>query len=112
MQQPTAQNTAQNFANRYGYSDVEPFEVIRVVSDKTLEVRLMTATLDPTWKPEMIPGGFAAHCVNQSEQRWIITPNESAPVIRIRKHKDGFFYNHGSKFRLSDKPCRFYDYNF
>lgn len=41
------------FANRLGYSDVEPFEVVRVVSDKCLEIRGMEAELDPSWKPNI-----------------------------------------------------------
>jgi len=27
------------FANFHGYSDVEPFEIIKQISDKTLEIR-------------------------------------------------------------------------
>lgn len=101
------------YANAYGYSDVTPFEVVRVVSEKTLEVRALNAERDPTWKPEIIPGGFAGHCVNQHTQRWIITPCAEAPVIRIRKRKDGKFYSKsGKKFVLADAPRKFYDYNF
>ena len=29
------------YANQYGYSDVNPYEVVREVSGKTLEVRAM-----------------------------------------------------------------------
>ena len=29
------------FANMIGYSDVEPYEVVRVISDKTIEIRGM-----------------------------------------------------------------------
>jgi hypothetical protein len=31
--------TTLNYANHCGYSDVTPYEVVRVVSDKTIEVR-------------------------------------------------------------------------
>jgi len=101
------------FANRYGYSDVEPFEVVRVVSDKTIEVRAMDAERDPEWKPDWHVGGFAAHCSNQREQKWFITSNPANRVVRIRLQKDGKWKSScGSKFYLSDEPIKFYDYNF
>jgi len=34
------------YANYYGYSDVSPYEITKVISDITLEVRPMKATLD------------------------------------------------------------------
>jgi len=52
------------YANLYGYSDVHPYEVVRVISEKTIEIRAMNASRDPNWKPEIIPGGFAGHCIN------------------------------------------------
>lgn len=101
------------FANRHGYSDVDPFEIVKVVSDKTIEVRAMDAERDPSWKPEFLAGGFAGHCTNQFSQKWFITPNESNPVYRLRLRKDGYFHHPQlGKFRLSYKAVKFYDYNF
>lgn len=101
------------FANQYGYSDVYPFEVVRVISDKTIEVREMDAERDESVKLEWAPGGFAGHCINQRDQKWFITSNESNPVIRIRlSAKKGWQDKHGRRFGLSDQPVRFYDYNF
>jgi hypothetical protein len=101
------------FANHLGYSDINPYEVVRVVSDKTIEVREMDAERDPTWTPEFIPGGFSAHCTNQHSQRWIITSNPENRVVRIRLSKNGFWKSaDGRKFHLGDEPVRFYDYNF
>jgi hypothetical protein len=100
------------YANRHGYTDVTPFEVVRVISDKTIEVREMDAELDPTWKPEFHIGGFSAHCSNQREQRWNITSNPGNPVVRIRLGKKGWKSACGSRFSLNDKPIHFYDYNF
>ena len=101
-----------NFANHYGYSDVTPFEVVKVISDKTIEVREMDAERDESVRLEWLPGGFAGHCVNQRDQKWCITSNESNPVIRLRLNKKGWQDKHGRRFGLSDKPVRFYDYNF
>jgi hypothetical protein len=102
-----------NYANQIGYSDVNPFEVVRVVSDKTIEVRAMNAERDKSVELDFQVGGFSAHCSNQSDQKWFITSNEDAPVIRIRLSKNhGWQDKHGRKFRLADKPRKFYDYNF
>ena len=57
------------FANHIGYSDVNPFEVVKVISDKTIEIRAMDAERDDSVKLDFIPGGFSAHCANQSEQK-------------------------------------------
>lgn len=107
-----AEQPALNYANHIGYSDVEPYEVVREVSAKIIEVRRMAAQLDPSWKPEMHAGGFAAHCSNQSSQKWIITSDEGAQVIRLHMRKDGCFYYQGSKFRREAAPRKFHDYNF
>jgi hypothetical protein len=101
------------YANQYGYSDVYPFEVVNVISDKTIEVREMDAERDESVKLEWAPGGFAGHCINQRDQKWFITSNPNNPVIRIRlSAKKGWQDKHGRRFGLSDKPVRFYDYNF
>lgn len=101
------------FANRLGYSDVEPFEVVRVVSEKCLEVRRMDAEIDPAWKAEWVVGGFAGRCINQNQQKWIIASNPANPVSRIRLQKNGNWKSPcGSRFALGDKPIKFYDYNF
>ena len=102
----------QHYANQYGYSDVRPFEVIRTISEKTIEVRVMSSEKDPTWKPEWHVGGFAGHCSNQHEQKWFITSDETAPVIRIRLGKNGWKDKGGHRYQLADEPVRFYDYNF
>jgi hypothetical protein len=102
-----------NYANHYGYSDVNPFEVVRIVSDKTIEVREMNAERDESVKMNFEVGGFSAICTNQNEQKWFITSDESAPMIRLRLNKKGEWKDkHGRKFALSDQPIKFYDYNF
>ena len=100
------------YANQYGYSDVYPFEVVKVISDKTIEVREMDAERDESVELKWVAGGFAGHCVNQRDQRWHITSNPENRVIRIRLGKGGWKDKHGRKFGLSDKPTRFYDFNF
>ena len=100
------------YANHYGWSDVNPFEVIKVVSDKTIEVREMDADRDETVKMDFVAGGFSAICTNPYDQRWVIKSDPTAPVIRIRLGKNGWKDKHGRKFKLADAPSKFYDYNF
>jgi hypothetical protein len=100
------------YANHVGYSDVDPYEIVRVVSDITIEVREMKAVRDESVKMEFVAGGFAGHCVNQREQKWNISSDESAPVFRLRLGKGGWKDKHGRKFALSNEPVKFYDYNF
>jgi len=109
----TKERCKMNYANNISYSDVNPFEVVRVVSDKTIEIRQMNAERDPKVKMQFIPGGFSAHCLNQSDQKWFITSDESAPVIRIRlSKKRGWRCKNGSRFVLADAPSKYYDFNF
>ncbi len=101
------------YANHIGYSDVNPFEIVRHVTDKTIEIRKMNAEID--FQPNISPGGFAGHCTNntEGEQKWKISSDESAPVIRIRLHKNGQWKDaNGNRYQLGDKPRKFYDYNF
>jgi hypothetical protein len=100
------------YANHIGYSDVEPFEVIRVISEQTLEIREMDAVRDDSVKLEFHVGGFSAHCSNQNEQKWAISSNPNNLVVRIRKGKKGWKDAHGRRFVLDDEPIKFYDYNF
>lgn len=101
------------FAARLGYSDIEPFEVVRRVSDKTIEIRMMDAARDESVKMDFVVGGFSAHCTNNDKQRWTITSNPANPIIRIRKQKNGDWKSAtGSRFALVAEPVKFYDYNF
>jgi hypothetical protein len=98
-------------ANHIGWTDVNPYEIVRVVSDKTIEIREMNAKQLP-WKRDFHAGGFFGHTSNQEKQKWEINSNESAPVIKARKRKDGYFHSSAGKHQLSDEPRKFYDYNF
>jgi len=101
------------YANLHGYSDVEPYEVVRVISDKTIEVREMKAERDDSVALDFVVGGFSAVCTNQNAQKWIISSEVGAPVFRIRKSKSGVWKcKHGQRFKLSETPYKYYDYNF
>jgi hypothetical protein len=100
------------YANHIGYSDVNPFEIIRKVSEKTVEIRAMNAERDPNWKPDFVAGGFCGTVINQRDQRWIISSSVEAPVVRIRLGKHGWKDANGNRYQLADQPRKFYDYNF
>ena len=101
-----------DYANEICYSDVNPYEIVKVVSDKIIEVREMKAEELP-WKKDFHPGGFFGHMANQRDQKWKITSNEDAPVYRAHKRKDGYFWAKSArKFTLAETPRKFHDYNF
>ena len=99
-----------------GYSDCNPFEVVKIVSDNCVEIRPMKAKPCPKWKEKMEwhAGGFAGHLANQWDQEWILEPDEDAPVERIRWHKAKGRWGQGRymAYVMCDKPYKFYDYNF
>lgn len=100
------------YANHIGYSDINPYEVVRVVSEKTIEIREMDCERDESVKLDFVVGGFSAICVNQSNQEWFIKPNPENKVTRIRLGKNGWKDKHGRRFVLGTEPVKFYDYNF
>lgn len=100
------------YANQYGYSDVTPFEVVRVVSEKCLEIREMDAEFDDSVKLQFVPGGFSAVCLNQRDQKWLIKSNPANLTIRIRLGKKGWKSADGRRFDIDEQPIKFYDYNF
>lgn len=99
------------YANLIGYSDVAPFEII-ARTKTTITVRAMHAVKDPEWKPVFHPGGFVAHCSNQSDQKWIITSDPDDHVMKAYLRKDGYYYSRWGRHVISDKPRCHYDYNF
>ena len=106
------------YANQHLYSDINPYEVIEEKSETRIIVRAMKSTLKPEAKESLqasfVPGGFVGHFDNDA-QDWDIVPDENGRVLELRRHKDGLWYETGSRhcpFKLSTKPVRFYDYNF
>ena len=92
------------------YTDAHAWTVISVSeSGKTITIQGDNAELDPTWKPEMHPGGFSAHCSNNYSQRWICTPNPNGPIRKARLTKRGWSAN-GKSVTKGRHP--FHDYNF
>lgn len=103
---------AAEFAVYCGYSDVYPYEIIKRVSAKCIEVREMNAERDESVKLEWEVGGFSGVCKNPRDQKWFYSSNEKAEVIRIRLGKKGWKDKYGRQFALKLEPYKYYDYNF
>ena len=101
------------YFNHCGFSDVEPYEVIKEVSSKTVIIRKMKCELLNKDKLNWETGGFSAICTNQSDQDWKISSDPSSTPFRIRLHKDGTWKDpYGDTYIKSTKPVKFYDFNF
>ncbi len=99
-------------AARYGWSDVHPFEVVRVVSDKCIEIRAMHAEGGLKKGAEFMPGGFVGHYPNQErDQEWTLTSNPEATVVRIRLNNRGRWMHKTERFSVGT-AVKFRDYNF
>ena len=95
------------YCNHRSWSDVTPYEVVRVISDKVVEIRQMKTK--SVKAPELLGvGGFSAVYDNQS-QEWECLPDENMPIERIKLLKGGWG---GGKYKMSDRPIYYYDYNF
>ena len=109
------------FANRHGYSDVDPYEIVRIVSDKCIEIRAMDTSENKT-KMNFVAGGFSHICTNQNAQDYDYTSNPERTVFKIRLNRVSKYCadkiwkaasrHGGGRFNISDEPYKFYDYNF
>lgn len=98
-----------NYYTELCWSDTHPWvEVGRTA--KTIKLARVRVAKDPDWKPEMIPGGFAAHCTNQSSQTWLYDGIDEACTVTIRETKRGWA-NRGVRYK-PNMAREYYDYNF
>jgi len=100
-------------ASMFGYSDVHAFEIVKVISDKTIEVRKMDAEFDISHL-KFHEGGFSGHFEGQRSQKVSYASARSAAVIRLRRSKKNpeCWVSQGREFRLQTEPYAFYDFNF
>lgn len=104
------------YANRSGYSDIEPYEVIEERTPNMYLIRWMKSVQTEKSKKELkdsfVAGGFCGHFDNYL-QEWDITSCEDNQPFTIRRHKDGRWYDaQHNKYCISSKPVKFYDFNF
>lgn len=97
-----------SYCNESGYTDVYPYEVVRVVSPNCVEIRALD-TIQTKFPQHYEVGGFSAHCVDNYNQEYTYHSNPSNSLLKIRKGKKGWG---NGKFRMSNFPQKHYDYNF
>ncbi len=78
----------------------------------TVTVRQDKATLDPNFKPEWIPGGFAAHCINQGDQTYTYEEDPDGKIYTFRWSRKYGSYGTPGNLQLTKGRREFYDYNF
>lgn len=101
------------YCNHHMYTDVDPYEVVRVISDKCVEVRKMDTKLIQAPK-DFHPGGFVGHYSDNHAQEYEYIINPDNPVTRVRWSERNRQWQKGkhTRFHMADKPWKFYDYNF
>ena len=103
-------NKVRQYANEYLYSDVNAYEVTKLVSDKCVEVRRMDATI-VKHPSDFSAGGFCGHYADNYAQKWEFKSNEQGETFRIRLTKNGWRLGR-RRFQMSESPREFYDFNF
>lgn len=93
------------------WSDRHAGTIIKVTK-KTITIQRDKATLDPSFKPEWIPGGFAGHCTNQDEQTYTYERNEKGETYTLRWSKKYNRYGQPGNLIALKGRREFYDYNF
>lgn len=93
------------------WSDRYAATVIKVTKN-SVTVQRDKATLDPNFKPEIIPGGFAGHCINQNEQTYSYEPDPNGTIYKFHWSNKYCRYGRPGKLTLSKGRHEFYDYNF
>lgn len=96
------------YCNFHGYTDIHPFEVIKVISPSCVLVRSL-ATKQTVKPKEFHPGGFSGHYADNRNQKYEYSQDLTAKPIRLRLGKKGWGLGN---YRMADKPFKFYDYNF
>ena len=104
------------YLNEILHSDVNPYEVVEMITPNKWVVRELDATLKPEARKNIqesfCPGGFAGH-VDNDYQEWDIRVNEKNPLITVyRGKKNKYFKISGMPMSLTLAPIKIYDFNF
>lgn len=104
------------YLNEILYSDVNPYEVVEMITPNKWVVRELDVTLKPKAKRDIqesfCPGGFVGH-VDNGYQEWDIRVNEKNPLITVfRGRKTRYFKIGGMPMSMTLSPIKIYDFNF
>jgi hypothetical protein len=100
----TSEDLIGKYINRHGYSDIDPVGKIVGIKSKTIVFVQPVVAGENKTKMEWVAGGFAGHCVNQHAQSYDFT--EEGEVFEMRLSSGDRCH------RISEKPIKYYDYNF
>ena len=64
------------------WTDCEAYTLIKRTAT-TMTLRADKAVRDPAFKPEIVAGGFAGHCVNQEDQTYTYEPDLTGSTIKV-----------------------------
>ena len=97
----------------YLWSDSYACTVIKKTK-KTITIQRDKATLSPDFKPDWIPGGFAAHCTNAEEQEYTYERNPNGEIYVCHWSEKEGRYRTGSdgSIKIGVGRHEYYDYNF
>lgn len=93
------------------WSDRHAGTIVKV-TPKTIQIRRDKATLDPNWKPEIIPGGFAGHCINQSEQTYMYEEDPNGYLYKFHWSEKYQSFGTPNNLRALKGRHEYFDYNF
>ena len=95
------------------YSDISPATIVKR-TEKMIIIRYEKANLDQSWKPEFIPGGFSAYCVNNSDQleHWIIEEDLDGSTEKFNWSEKRGVWKNKSNETIGVGWIKYYDYNF
>ena len=97
----------------YLWSDSYACTVIKKTA-KTITIQRDKATLDPSFKPEWVAGGFAAHCTNAEDQSYTYERNPNGEIYVCHWSEKEGRYRTGSdgSIKIGVGRHEYYDYNF
>ena len=104
------------YLNEMLYSDVNPYEVVEMITPNKWVIRELDTALKPKAKRDIqesfCPGGFVGH-VDNGYQEWDIRVNEKNPLITVfRGRKNRYFKIGGMPMSMTLSPIKIYDFNF
>lgn len=104
------------YLNEILHSDVNPYEVVEMITPNKWVVRALDTELKPEARKNIqesfCPGGFVGH-VDNDYQEWDIRVNEKNPLITVYRGKKNKYFKIGSMpMSLTLAPIKIYDFNF